>query len=326
MYGKTSFFGLASLLAVALPSVNAFATTGCYPAGALTTVLNSVLTIPNTGVLSPSLCATTCAGLSKNFGYYDGNLDTCYCTDVTPLLSTVVSTVGTIVGGNGETVCQAGNLEGLDVNTPYTNFGCALPSDTVATNPVSGGLLNVLSISSCLAVCNEAGYKFAYITNLAVSLCRCSANVEIQNPSTCGLLRNFIYVNLAPTPTGGLTRRALAARRASEKVGLCPAGLQACSVKQGLSASDDFECLDTKAELESCGGCTAGILDGDASLATSGTDCTAIAGVEMGAVSCVSGQCQVSKCKSGYALVDNTCVSTRSVAAMALGALRLQNL
>ena len=86
------------------------------------------------------------------------------------------------------------------------------------------------------------------------------------------------------------------------------------------------QCLDVKAELESCGGCTSGILDGDANLATSGVDCSAIPGVEMGAVSCMSGKCRVSKCKSGYTLVDNTCVSTRSVAAMALGALRLQNL
>ena len=131
-------------------------------------------------------------------------------------------------------------------------------------------------------------------------------------------------------------------KKRAVKVGLCPSGLSACRVNQGEFATDDFEvspfyqscldfttdkqCLDVQAELESCGGCTAGIVDGDAALATSGVDCTSIPGVEMGAVSCMSGQCLISQCKRGYALIDNTCVSTRSVASLALKSLRLQNL
>jgi hypothetical protein len=59
---------------------------------------------------------------------------------------------------------------------------------------------------------------------------------------------------------------------------------------------------------------------------TDHVSCTALPGVEMGAVSCISGKCEISQCKRGYTLLDNTCTSTRSVASLALKALRLQNL
>lgn len=52
-----SLISLVSLLAVALPSVNAFATTGCYPAGALTAITTGLLTITTTGITTPSACA-----------------------------------------------------------------------------------------------------------------------------------------------------------------------------------------------------------------------------------------------------------------------------
>jgi hypothetical protein len=55
-------------------------------------------------------------------------------------------------------------------------------------------------------------------------------------------------------------RRALASDRAArERDTLCPAGLTACRVAQG-----GVECLDTGAELESCGGCVQGNINGAA--------------------------------------------------------------
>jgi hypothetical protein len=105
---------------------------------------------------------------------------------------------------------------------------------------VSGGLLNVLSISSCLDACNAGGYRYSFVTTAAVTLCQCATTVEITAPSTCGLLRNFVYVNLAPVPSG-TRKRTLEARKRMEKVGLCPSGLQSCRVKQSVFGSDDFE-------------------------------------------------------------------------------------
>ena len=56
MYGKSSLFGLVSLLALALSSVDAATTTGCYPAGAVSEILSDILTLQRTEVFSPSEC------------------------------------------------------------------------------------------------------------------------------------------------------------------------------------------------------------------------------------------------------------------------------
>lgn len=127
MHGEISLLGLVSLFAFALPAVNAFATTGCYPAGAVTDILSSALTLVTTGVTTPSACAvskaskpepgfsadhqTTCAGGNRDYGYFNGNINTCYCTDLLPLLGGTTNTVGTIVGGVGPSVCAAGDLQ-----------------------------------------------------------------------------------------------------------------------------------------------------------------------------------------------------------------------
>ncbi|KAJ6575126.1 hypothetical protein B0H19DRAFT_1254736 [Mycena capillaripes] len=68
---------------------------------------------------------------------------------------------------------------------------------------------------------------------------------------------------------------------------LCPTGLDACPVA-GLSAND-YECIDTAVELESCGGC--------ASLGE-GQDCTAIKGAWN--VGCEQGRCAVYTCTFGF--------------------------
>jgi len=137
---------------------------------------------------------------------------------------------------------QLNTYQGLEVDTPYTNFGCAFPTDTVVSSPVGGGdLLDILSISSCLDACNSEGYRYAIVTNLAVSLCQCSANVEILSPSVCGLARNYIYVNQNVAPSGVARKRMLEAKKRAQKVGLCPAGLSACRVDQGEFSLDAFE-------------------------------------------------------------------------------------
>jgi hypothetical protein len=61
----------------------------------------------------------------------------------------------------------------------------------------------------------------------------------------------------------------------------------------------DYECLDTTAELESCGGCVA---------LGRGQDCTQIEGAWN--VACEQGTCKVYTCEGGYRLYaeTNTCV------------------
>ncbi|KAJ7293588.1 hypothetical protein C8J57DRAFT_1269424 [Mycena rebaudengoi] len=87
-----------------------------------------------------------------------------------------------------------------------------------------------------------------------------------------------------PTPSGGHGWKRHAHKRAPR---LCPAGLDACPIP-GV-ASNDYECIDTHAELESCGGC--------ASLGQ-GQDCTAITGAWN--VGCEQGRCAVYTCTFGF--------------------------
>ncbi|KAF9483665.1 hypothetical protein BDN70DRAFT_958174 [Pholiota conissans] len=73
----------------------------------------------------------------------------------------------------------------------------------------------------------------------------------------------------------------------------CPQGLTSCPVP-GRGAHS-MECVNTKTDLESCGGCTLPSYHGHI---PEGIDCTAIHGVSD--VSCLRGQCVVHRCMSGY--------------------------
>jgi len=86
---------------------------------------------------------------------------------------------------------------------------------------------------------------------------------------------------------------------------VCPAGMTLCGVQSGWSKTA-WECIDTERELESCGGCSVGILG----TVPSGVDCTAIEGVND--VSCVHGKCEVQTCAHGYEVSDcgRICVRT----------------
>jgi hypothetical protein len=86
-------------------------------------------------------------------------------------------------------------------------------------------------------------------------------------------------------------------RVAKSRASLCPTGLEACPLS-GL-ASNDFECVDTASELESCGGCTS--LD-------QGQDCTAIHGAWN--VACEQGSCAVLSCAGGFKIGKDkkTCI------------------
>lgn len=68
----------------------------------------------------------------------------------------------------------------------------------------------------------------------------------------------------------------------------CPANTQACPLFGGRG----FECLDTKNDIESCGGCRY-------SRKNPGADCTAIENSE--GVSCINSQCVVETCSPGFA-------------------------
>lgn len=77
--------------------------------------------------------------------------------------------------------------------------------------------------------------------------------------------------------------------------------------KYGERAPAPYECIDTRTNLESCGGCVvpysltgSSLDDDDEEEPDMGVDCTALPGVSD--VGCHAGRCVVRKCAKGYKL------------------------
>ncbi|KAL7409068.1 hypothetical protein BDY24DRAFT_402680 [Mrakia frigida] len=111
------------------------------------------------------------------------------------------------------------------------------------------------------------------------------------------------------TKTNGQCLSNVSQRRRRELImtrpGACPNSMQACSIV-GLSGrrTSQFECLDIRTNIESCGGCLVPF-----GSQPTGQDCTLIPNVE--GVSCTKGRCVVSECAKGL-VVDasrSSCVS-----------------
>ncbi|KAK7039422.1 insulin-like growth factor binding protein, partial [Favolaschia claudopus] len=96
---------------------------------------------------------------------------------------------------------------------------------------------------------------------------------------------------LCPSPRPSPDRRAY-------RSGECPRGLTPCAVPGRSFRS--WECVDTRNDLESCGGCS---FSGLNKAETTGQDCTALPGVAD--VSCLHGRCTVMKCMPGYDIHHN---------------------
>jgi len=97
----------------------------------------------------------------------------------------------------------------------------------------------------------------------------------------------------------------------------CGANEEVCGVYGGSYSA--YDCVDTKKNLESCGGC---MIPNPFLLASSvspvGVDCTSIDHVD--SVSCVSGQCIVESCEKGWEVSEGSagCVAPTSSSAQLL--------
>jgi len=75
----------------------------------------------------------------------------------------------------------------------------------------------------------------------------------------------------------------------SRAISVCPDNMEVCPINGLTGPSGDVECLDTTAELSSCGGCAS---------TGAGQDCSAIEGVWN--VGCEQGVCAIYTCAQGY--------------------------
>jgi hypothetical protein len=124
-------------------------------------------------------------------------------------------------------------------------------------------------------------------------------------------------------PTGGISgRRSVQARSRFA----CRLPLTACPVSHFLArdgssvAGAGFECLDTRANIESCGGCVTPFRGNKA-----GQDCTAIANAD--GVTCAAGTCIVESCVAGFkpSADASACEAASSGARFAIQGRKLRN-
>ncbi|WWC90913.1 uncharacterized protein L201_005851 [Kwoniella dendrophila CBS 6074] len=249
----------------------------------------------------------------------------CYAQNVNNVYSAYITTSGqcscasnsfpanSVVTGNA-----GGCGSNYEVSITHTTFqfkeciqgyGLTTPVDAQSGNT---------DFYSILKACPNSDYVAIYPTgpNPYQFLYSCGTGfVEYTSPEACAYQVNHIYFHPADARASGLARRQMVERRrlaeqeAYEAV-YCPRGLTACQL-EGDSTS--FECIDTKNELESCGGCLFGAYNvpGLSNItAPIGTDCSTIQGVSLGHSSCISGECQFD-CQKGWQAKNGKCVKAK---------------
>ncbi|KAN0135197.1 hypothetical protein V8E53_007088 [Lactarius tabidus] len=131
-----------------------------------------------------------------------------------------------------------------------------------------------------------------------------------DNPTMCGCPApnivcngNCVAANACPSSQATTPQKRWVGSGSCTEMGH---GWAACGVFGGGARA--WECVNTARDLESCGGCVLPLTP----FSRIGQDCTALPGVAD--VSCLSGECVVHRCMSGYSLSrDGThCVSAQA--------------
>ncbi|WWC65101.1 uncharacterized protein I303_107715 [Kwoniella dejecticola CBS 10117] len=280
--------------ALAARSVRATAYVGCVdpaniPAGSDATTGTDV-----------SGCIAYCSSSSIPYAFYSNVDGSCTCGSASGDPSIYEESQNT--GGS----CASDQASVWLDDTPFSFQGCTEETQTGGTtrSTFPG------SIEACFSSCT---FKYAGITRYSFGyFCMCTEELTQVGSANCqaGLAGHglYVYEQAVIEPTQ-IARRQLRERRRlaeSTKHQYCPSGLTGCVVGRDPEA---FECVDTQADLESCGGCMNGLYGPTIRNSTSsGVDCSALPNVALGGVTCSRGQCEISACRYGYALVDNQCV------------------
>ncbi|OCF45392.1 hypothetical protein I317_00637 [Kwoniella heveanensis CBS 569] len=220
----------------------------------------------------------------------------CVCSDTEPSTGAITSTIS----ADEDTVCvTATDYQVFKAYTTEQFQGCTSP------NAYLHSTTGYTSYEQCLSACASSAYTF--VKPLETSWqCFCGSSMGSPALTECGLNKYLIYYHDPIAQASQLTRRKLRERlnESTRQAADCPSGLTACLVE---GYTDSYECIDTNAEIESCGGCINGVFG--STNATAGTDCTALAGVALGAATCTAGRCESFACESGFSLVDGACVA-----------------
>jgi hypothetical protein len=231
-----------------------------------------------------STCAEDGYGYSYLYGSA-GQATYCFCSNDGPATESIVE--GDATDGS----CEPGDFWVYQTSSPYSFDGCYTSLDP----RIPMAKTTVPSPDACFAKCGSKHFA-AFIPEEEGYSCACSSTKPGTGPAEfCAQHEIYVYrqdqsastsAGTSTTESGGsglVLQRDLKPRASTAKrrriyqenkrkrgapVAHCPAPLTACAIP---GHAEGFECIDTTAELESCGGCTAGVF-GDSN--------TTVAGVE----------------------------------------------
>ncbi|KAK6906652.1 hypothetical protein I204_00537 [Kwoniella mangroviensis CBS 8886] len=282
------------IAALAIRSVRGAAYVGCVDPANIPTASGSTTGTDVTG------CISYCSSQSSPYAFYSNADGSCTCSSSGAALSAYEASQDSVGS------CAADQASAWYINTNYAFDSCG---DSV-TNANGGRTSFVASAEACLSGCTTATAVFGRLAGSY--MCTCASQTTNDAPNACqgGQAGSGLYLyTLSSVEPTGVARRQLKERlRRAQAIQhqYCPAGLTACLIGSDREA---FECVDTRADLESCGGCLGGLYGPTTRNATStGVDCSALPNVALGGVTCTRGHCEVSACKYGYALVNKECV------------------
>ncbi|WOO86358.1 uncharacterized protein LOC62_08G009837 [Vanrija pseudolonga] len=139
----------------------------------------------------------------------------------------------------------------------------------------------------CYIQCATSTYAYVY-ANIAFNQwnCFCSNSYLVPGGTSfqgCQQGSVFVFAHSLQAAASGFARRK---RVLADPNAYCPGALSACKV---ANSSEGYECLDTRSELESCGGCVNGYFDN--STQPLGLNCDTLSTHDQ-QYTCVEGQCQ----------------------------------
>lgn len=294
-----------------------FAIEGCI---GLTTILNPALGIAGSAVTglftSESACAAACRTRGFNYAFFLGgqvlpSVTSCACSNNAPQVSQLLAANAAVNGAGAAGICGTTNLQTIQLNTNFRLRACAF-ADAFTNTAVQPTTQNPGTVANCLAQCT--GFAYALVNYAANGACTCASGTTVTNAARLGACSstgasNAIYFNSAFPVASRTARKRDLERNSQMPLGLCPTGFDACVLggNDSYGGTDSFECIDTRSELESCGGCLHGVADSLTGASVTGVDCTSLPGVALGGATCTLGKCEVFACKKGHTLVGGRC-------------------
>ncbi|KAL1409291.1 hypothetical protein Q8F55_003270 [Vanrija albida] len=252
---------------------------GCYSAATpQSTVQNGPFTFLG--------CSSTCRTQSNRYFFYNPDTQGCVCALTTwsnpSALLQGSLTAGCSPGNQSPPGCQSCPFNSWQYWDSETSFVTGLSTCYNQPNINIGlGSYNVISNpGQCFVQCAFSVYAYMY-ANIVFNQwnCFCSNdNLVNSGAPSVGCQQGSLFA-----AASGFQRR----KRIDPATNTyCPGTLSAC---RASDSSEGYECLDTRSELESCGGCVNGYYDN--STHASGFNCDLLS-THSQQYSCVDGTCQ----------------------------------